>query len=335
MVTPQEPRYARSFDELRPRANHRHDLHVRAFLTDRSEPRLVSVVIPVRNGELHLGEQLAALSAQDYQGPWELVLADNGSTDRTLQVAREHRDRLPELRIADAGGAPGLNRARNAGAAAARGDFLAFCDADDVVDPRWLSELVAAGREADIVGGVRDRRRLNDPICRNWVPDDGVEELPVKHGFLPSVSGGNCGIWTDVARELGWNPNFVYGSTDIEFSWRAQLAGYRVGLAPNAVLHQRCRASLGRLARQWFVFGLSGPQLYREFRSKGMPRTRFGMAVRTWAWLVPTSLRALRDSEFRGHWVRVAARSLGAIVGSARFRVLFLEAPERPVEGRP
>ena len=162
------------------------------------------------------------------------------------------------------------------------------------------------------------------------MPEDGVEKLPVKHGFLPSVSGGNCGIWTDVARELGWNPAFAYASTDIEFAWRAQLSGYRVALAPNAVLHKRCRPTLAGLARQWFSFGLSGPQLYREFRSKGMPRAKLGPALATWAWLLRTLPRALRRPDLRGHWVRVAARSLGAIVGSVRFRALFVEAPERP-----
>jgi glycosyltransferase involved in cell wall biosynthesis len=303
---------------------------LRDSLPKRSKPGLVSVVIPVRNGERHVGEQLEAIASQTYSGPYEVVLVDNGSTDKTVEIARHWVGRLPQLRIADAGDAPGLNRARNAGAAAAHGDFLAFCDADDVVDARWLAELVAAAHRADIVGGARDRQRLNEPLCRAWVPDEATDKLPVKHDFLPSVSGGNCGIWTDVARELGWNSAFVYASTDIEFAWRAQLAGYRIALAPNAVLHQRSRATLRGLAKQWFAFGVSGPQLYREFRSEGMPRAKPGPAIRTWGWLLRTLPRAVFRPADRGHWVRVAARSLGSVVGSLRFRVLFLEAPARP-----
>jgi glycosyltransferase involved in cell wall biosynthesis len=307
---------------------------MRALQTKRPEPGLVSVVIPVRNGEPHLAEQLAALSSQTYRGRWEVVLANNGSTDQTVEIARRWAPRLPQLRIVDAGDSPSLNRARNAGAAGASGDFLAFCDADDVVASTWLAELVLAAGEADIVSGVCDRQRLNAPHCRDWVPYKDSGELPLKHGFLPSVSGGNCGMWSDVARDLGWNPAFAYGSADIEFSWRAQMAGYRVAHAPDAVLHHRHRPTLAGLARQWFSFGLSGPQLYSEFRSVGMPRVHPGPALRTWGWLLRTLPGVVRKADLRGPWVRVAARSLGAIVGSVRFRVLFLEAPERPGEER-
>jgi glycosyltransferase involved in cell wall biosynthesis len=298
----------------------------------RRAPALVSVVIPVHNGERHLAAQLAALAAQTYDGAWEIVLVDNGSTDGTLATARAWAPRLPPFRVADAGRHRSLNHAREVGAAAARGDFLAFCDADDVVDAHWLAELAKAAEDADIVGGVREYERLNDPLCRAWLPADGAEALPLKHGFLRSVSGGNCGMWTHVARDVGWDETFMYGSSDIEFSWRAQLAGYRLVAAPQALLHQRHRSTLRGLARQWYRYGRSGPQLYGKFRSAGMTRPGAKHALATWGWLAGAAPRAMRDPRFRGHWIRIAARSLGSVVGSGRHRVLFLEAPARPDE---
>jgi glycosyltransferase involved in cell wall biosynthesis len=296
----------------------------------RRAPDLISVVLPIRNGERHLAEQLAALASQTYARAWEVVVVDNGSTDRTAEIARSWASKLPALRMIDAGTRPGLNRARSVGAAAARGDFLAFCDADDVVDPGWLAELAGAAGTGAIVGGVCDHDHLNDGVWRDWVPPDRGEALPVKHGFLPAASGGNCGMWTSVAREVGWNEEFVYGSSDIEFSWRAQLAGYRLARAPRAVLHQRLRSNLRGLASQWYGYGRSGPQLYREFRSAGMARPDPRRALQTWGWLLRNLPRSFHDERFRGHWVRILARSFGSVVGSVRCGVLFLEAPARP-----
>ena len=144
--------------------------------------------------------------------------------------------------MVDAGGQRGINHARNTGAAAARGDFLVFCDADDVVDRDWLAEMVEAAQNADIVGGHLDFDRLNEPVCRSWIPPLPDGAFAVEQGFLPGVPGGNCGMSASVADELRWNEAFVFGSSDIEFSWRAQLAGYRIAFARQAVVYRRCRA---------------------------------------------------------------------------------------------
>src|SRR4051812_33344836 len=117
-------------------------------------PKLVSVVVPVRNGADTLSGQLRGLAGQTYAGEWEVVVADNGSTDSTRAIAELWRPELPHLRVVDAGASGGPAAARNRGAAAAEGEFLAFCDADDIVTPDWLASLVEAGLDHDIVTGV-------------------------------------------------------------------------------------------------------------------------------------------------------------------------------------
>jgi len=66
----------------------------------------VSVVMPVRNGMPHLAVQLDALARQTYQGRWEVIISDNGSTDDSADAVRAVADRVP-LRVIDSRDAPG------------------------------------------------------------------------------------------------------------------------------------------------------------------------------------------------------------------------------------
>src|SRR5215218_5139885 len=121
----------------------------------RAAPRCVSVIVPVRDAEAWFAAQLEALAAQRYAGRWEVLIADNGSTDGTVALAWSWSDRLP-IRIVDASARAGINAARNVAAAAADGDLLAFCDGDDLVGPGWVAALAEAAQHYDLVGGRLD-----------------------------------------------------------------------------------------------------------------------------------------------------------------------------------
>lgn len=281
--------------------------------------------MPVRNEARHIDEQLAALYAQTYRGDVEVVVADNGCRDGTIEIVERWRDRLPRLVVVDARRRKGLNYARNRAAAMAAGELLCFCDGDDVVSAEWLQELVDAAREGDIVSGPCDHELLNDATQRQWRPEALQQGLEVHPGFLPYASGGNCAMWADVARAIGWNESFRFGSSDIEFSFRAQLAARRIVYAPRAVVHVRHRPTVIGLLRQYYAYGKSGAQLYRAFRRHGMPRESVREMLRRWTWLVRSSARNLtRSPERRVHWLRLAAVALGRLTGSIRWRVLYL-----------
>jgi glycosyltransferase involved in cell wall biosynthesis len=286
-------------------------------------PALVSVVVPVRNGGRWIGAQLGALAEQEYVGAWEVVVVDNGSTDASADVARWFAGRLPALNVVDASQRRGVNHARNAGARAARGDLLLFCDSDDVVAPGWIEAMVQAARDADAVGGRLCGERLNHPSVRAWRPPRALG-LVVTHGFLPYPAGGNMAVWRPVALQLGWDERFRYSSSDQEFGWRVQLAGYRVAFAPDALVHQRFRAGCAAMALEQFSHGLSAPKLVRAFREQGIPSPDNRSALRRWGWLVAHAPDLCRSSELRGRWIRRAALRLGQLTGSVRYRTLCL-----------
>jgi glycosyltransferase involved in cell wall biosynthesis len=284
---------------------------------------LISVIVPVRNGAAHVGDQMAALAAQTYDGAWEVVVVDNGSTDRSAAIVESWRDRLPALTLVDASERRGLNFARNAGVAAARGDFLAFCDSDDAAVPGWLAAMAAAAGRADIVGGEIELDELNEPVGHAWELAEPLGDLPTG-GFVPYPPGGNCGIWASVARAIGWDEAFAFGSSDMEFGWRAALAGFETAFVPEALMRLRFRRSVRALMRQHFRYGVSEPRLYRRFRRQGMPRSDLREALRSWRWLATNPARLFGSRATRGHWLRVAAMRFGRLCGSVRHGVLYL-----------
>lgn len=110
-----------------------------------AEQGLVSVVIPFLNAEPFLEETIASVRAQTYSS-WELILVDDGSDDGSRAVAERHAGAEPSrVRCLEHPGHTnrGSSASRNLGFEAARGEFVAFLDADDVWVPRKVEEQVA------------------------------------------------------------------------------------------------------------------------------------------------------------------------------------------------
>jgi glycosyltransferase involved in cell wall biosynthesis len=107
---------------------------------------LVSVIIPVYNGERFVGEAIASALAQDYQ-PLEILVADDGSTDNSAANAHSNAG-VTVLELPHGG----VSIARNAAVAASRGEWLAFLDADDLWFPEKVGRQVAVGSATPNIG---------------------------------------------------------------------------------------------------------------------------------------------------------------------------------------
>ena len=289
----------------------------------RDRPELVSVIIPVRNGAVTLPAQFEALSKQSHPGRWEIVVADDGSTDATRAVCEAWSDRLPSLQVVRVPVQAGPGNARNTGAESARGALFAFCDADDVVDERWLESMVEACLRHDLVGGVQEESRLNSDAVRASRGARNRRGLGRPLQFLPFAPSSNLAVWSDVFRKLG-GMNISYRvAEDVEFSWRAQLAGYALGHAADSIVHYRYRATPKGVARQAFDGGWAATQLYRDFRQAGAQRPSFSTIVRRWAASI-ARLPLLLVPSHRLASMRLIANNAGKVAASIRYRVLFV-----------
>jgi len=120
----------------------------------------VGVVVPVHDGEAYLGEALQSLADQDLAAD-QVVVVDDASRDRSVDVARSFQDRLP-LEIVRLDAQRGVSAARNAGVARLRTQLVGFLDADDVWMPTHLERVVEAYQRN---GG------LISPAALIWYPD--------------------------------------------------------------------------------------------------------------------------------------------------------------------
>lgn len=287
-------------------------------------PPHISVIVAAYNEADTIAEQLEALAIQTYQGEWEVIVADNGSTDATSEIAESFEDRLPGLKVVDASSRRGVAQAKNIGADFATGRFLAFCDADDRADPGWLDAFADSLKESDFVTGSIDHESLNPGMQGSGHWRTHVDAVPIGLRFLPYALGGNMAVSKAAFAEVGGFPeDLSYGGEDLALSFELQLAGYSLDFQPKAVIAYRHRAELSTLWRQHVGFGLADPALFKRFRTRGMPRSRPLSVIAAYGRLL-LKLPLLFSRRSRPRVVRSAGKRLGRLLGSIRERVLFL-----------
>jgi len=287
-------------------------------------PLKLSVVIPCLNAAATLGVQLAALAGQRWEGEWEVIVADNGSTDNSQQIVESYRDRLPSLKLVDASDRQGQAHARNLGAAAATGDAFLFCDADDEVGPGWLAALGRVLAQHDFVACRYDNEKLN-PV---WVRRTHLN--PQKDGltsydyppFLPHAGGGGLGVSRRAHETVQGFDETLPALEDTDYCWRLQLAGFQLHFVPDAVVNIRHRGDLGSIYRQGVSYGLHNVMIYERYRGQGMPRLGWLPGVRKWLSLLLRTPLLLLSREGRARWMWQLGWRVGRIQGCFRYRVV-------------
>lgn len=200
-----------------------------------AKPIVVSVIIPALNEEKVIGQCLESLARLDFpRESFEVILVDNGSTDRTVEIARSFSEVL-NLTILSKTGVH-VSALRNLGASQARGDNFVFLDSDCVVFPPWLTRATAllAQKGIGVIGAHFRIPNESGWVARVWYGDLEFE----KQGDLSWVPGCNTWVKRATFEQIGGFDASIETNEDCEFCDRVRAAGLRViGDPAIAVVH--------------------------------------------------------------------------------------------------
>lgn len=226
-----------------------------------STPR-VSVVVPVYNGARTIADCVdSVLQASWPRSDLELLLVDNNSTDATGEVLSRYRDRAILLQEPTQGPAA----ARNRGLASATGDVIAFTDADCVVHPDWIREVVAplGDPSVGIVGGTILARRPCNAI-EQFGERIHDHRMAIEVYTPPYAITMNWASRRAVLAEVGFFDEKLLRCEDCDLAWRIVQAGYHIVHAPSAVIYHRNEKTLLGLMAEGYAHGYHSIPLLRK-----------------------------------------------------------------------
>ncbi|MEK6276720.1 MAG: glycosyltransferase [Actinomycetota bacterium] len=275
------------------------------------KPPFVSVVIPVLNGERTLGDCLVSVLRNDYPADRrEVLVVDNGSTDRTAEIIRSFPVRC--LRAPRRGAA----RARNRGIEASSGEIIAFTDADCLASTGWLRELVNCF-DAEEVGGVAGEVLPYPPRTSAERYAARIRHLSperyLRRPIFPFAVTANLAFRRQVFDLVGlMDPRSPRGGESTDFCTRFfRGTGLQLRLASRAAVFHRHRTTVRDLLHQQWSYGRGHAFLYIKYRDEipwGWPqtvsvyldllRTASGLGATTVGYLI--GRRRRDDLEFAG-----------------------------------
>lgn len=226
----------------------------------------VTIVIPVRNGETTIGRCLQAICAQHWEGdPLEIIVVDNGSTDRTLQMIA---DEFPSVRLLRESKL-GVSHARNLAIREANGDWIAFTDADCVPTPTWIHALVQRATENQDVSFVGGAIRALLPTTSIGLFSENLfdQKRSIEQETPPSFISANLLARKDELVRVGmFNPRYPRGQ-DTELAWRSHFQfGAKFAYAKDAVVeHANGSTWLGLIKKAW-QHGIGSSRLVDDYQ---------------------------------------------------------------------
>jgi rhamnosyltransferase len=227
---------------------------------------LASIIIPTKNEEVNIGRCLEAVLQQSVDFPFEVLVIDSGSRDRTVEVARKHPVRLLEITAAEFHHA----RTRNLGGANTVGKYLVFLSSDAFpVDNRWLGALLRNFDEP-CIAAVYGRQ-----LAKPDATPERVFFMEHRYGatnLVKSANGNGAGKYLQyqfsnvnsaIRREV-WEripfPEDINAYEDFSFAIQVLRQGYSIAYEPQASVYHSHNYTILKSFQQYFDSGV----LYRR-----------------------------------------------------------------------
>jgi GT2 family glycosyltransferase len=266
------------------------------FPTNVDWPR-ISVVVCTYNGSRTIRDTLEGLAKLDYPD-YEVIVVDDGSTDKTAEIAGTYPVRLIRTRN------HGLSAARNTGMEAASGSILAYIDDDAYPDPHWLKYLAWTFLKKPYagVGGPNVPPPGDGPIaeCVARAPGGPVHVL-ISAQDAEHIPGCNCAFRKECLEAVaGFDSVFRSAGDDVDLCWRLTERGWKLGFQPAAMVWHHRRNSVGTYLKQQKGYGKAEALLERKWPSKYNAAGHVTWAGRLYGTGIARSLA--RGRIYQGTW---------------------------------
>ncbi len=278
----------------------------------------VSVIIPVRNGAHSIEACLESLLKLDYEPPPEIIVVENNSTDETLTILSRYVGRIKILTEK----IPGSAAARNLGITKAKNDYIAFTDADCVVDKRWLNALIPPLQDENVgaVGGRIKAIQTDGPIALfgDQICD---HDRAINNSKTPYIMTGNCAFRRQLLGDVGKFDIDMLRGHDVDLGWRIYQWGYQIVYTPLAIICHQHYDSLWKLFCQGTEHGYSGVKVLKRhkvfLKNQGYNRFRW-QQTGLWKYLITFPGSTDPDSVYS--LIFNIGKKIGKLAASIRFR---------------
>jgi succinoglycan biosynthesis protein ExoA len=222
----------------------------------------ISVLVPVLDEAASIRQTVAQMQTQDFEGSFELIFLDGGSTDATKGIVEDLAGTDLRIRVFDNPGKRPPN-ALNIGLSKARGELIARMDAHTHYPPTYLSagaRRLAAGDVAQVSGAQlatgNDRWSRRVALALASPLGSGGAKFRRRSGEEFEVDSGFTGMWRreTLERQGGWDESWPVNE-DHELASRIRADGGRLVCIPEMAAEYIPRNSLRRLARQYWTYG--------------------------------------------------------------------------------
>lgn len=241
---------------------------------------VVSVIVPVLNGEATIESLLESLLEVDYsKGKTEIVIVDGNSTDKTRAIVAEYPVKLLiEER-------EGPNAARNTGVKHTNSEIIAFTDSDCIIPKSWIKKIVENFRDSKIgcVGG--NVKRLDDDFLSKYADNSifPVIRVQKKRKELDSIGpfagcpvGCNMAFRREALEDVGsFDENIRYGFEEDELVERTCRTGYKLILDPEVLVLHKHRSNLRDVLQQAFKYGKGAGSLLKRAKNQKLVQRWF------------------------------------------------------------
>ncbi len=243
---------------------------------------LVSIIIPVKNFERTIEKTFDYLLNVDYpHDSWEWVIADGGSSDKTIEIIKSWQVKYPFIKLVEVPNCPSPGFARNKALEVVKGEFLFFTDADCAPDKNWIKEMLRHFQRDELIAAVGgevytlkvDPDNLVEAWCQHfrfnmvsprygfikegYYPDFPKNPKPVDIGGHKAYFFGTCNVTYRRSAMQSLGAKFWERPTgeDMDLSYQHRSRGWKFYFAPKAKVDHMHRADLKALRKVWVTYG--------------------------------------------------------------------------------